>query len=83
MEVPDLRARAMQQTLEALDMLAGVLAERDGKPADDLTSRVIAGAMIGVVLAIVPPGTPSSFDPAEFDRLDEALTILRENLRVH
>jgi len=77
--VPELRSRAMQQTLEALDMLAAVLAERAGKPADDLTSRVIAGAMIGVVLAIVPPGT-SGFEPSDFDRLDEALNVLRENL---
>lgn len=82
-EVPDLRARAMQQTLKALDLLAGVLAERAGKPADDLTSRVIAGAMIGVVLAIMPPGTTNSFEPSEFDRLDEALGVLRENLRIH
>lgn len=80
--VPDLRARAMQQTLEALDMLAAVLAELAGKPPDDLTSRVVAGAMIGVVLAIMPPGTPHSFEPAEFDRLEEALNILRDSLHV-
>ena len=80
--VPELRARAMQQTLEALDLLAGVLAERAGKPADDLTSRVIAGAIIGVVLAVVPPGMTASFEPSDFDRIEEALNILRENLHL-
>jgi hypothetical protein len=61
-------------------MLAGVLAEREGKPADDLSSRVIAGAIIGVILAIVPPGTTDGFEAPEFDRLYEALNILRDGL---
>ena len=78
--VPELRARAMQQMLEALDMLAAVIAERAGKPADDLASRVIAGAVIGVVMAIVPPGTAIQFQPSDFDRLEEALNLLRERL---
>jgi AcrR family transcriptional regulator len=80
--VPELRARAMQQMMEALDLLAGVIAERAGKPADDLTSRVIAGAVMGVVMAIMPPGMTIQFQPSDFDRLEEGLTILRQSLRL-
>jgi AcrR family transcriptional regulator len=78
--VPELRARVMQQTLEVLDLLAGVLAERAGKPADDLTSRVLAGAVIGVVMAVVPPGS-GGYEPRHFDRLEEAFALLQESLR--
>jgi len=78
--VPELRQRAMQQTVSALDMLADVIAERRGVPNDDLTSRVIAGALIGVVMAIAAPGNRQSFDPADFGRLEEAFALLRDNL---
>jgi AcrR family transcriptional regulator len=78
--VPELRARAMNQTVSALDMLAGTLAQRDGKPADELLYRVIAGAMVGVVLAVAPPGgTNGGFDPADFARVEEALRLLEAN----
>jgi AcrR family transcriptional regulator len=77
--VPELRARAMNQTVMAVDMLADALAFRDGRSGDELRYRVIAGAMIGVVLAIVPPGSANSFDPSDFSRFEEALRILEEN----
>jgi AcrR family transcriptional regulator len=78
--VPELRARAMNQTVSAVDMLAAALAHRDGKPADDLVYRVIAGAMVGVVLAVVPPGgTGGGFDGAGFAKVEEALRILEAN----
>ena len=78
--VPELRARAMNQTVLAVDMLAGALADRDGKPHDDIIYRVIAGAMVGVVLAVAPPGGTNSFDAADFARVEEALGILEAGL---
>jgi AcrR family transcriptional regulator len=78
--VPELRIRAMSQTVSAVDMLAGALAFRDGKPADDLVYRVIAGAMVGVVLAVVPPGsTNSGFEAADFTKVEEALRLLEQH----
>jgi AcrR family transcriptional regulator len=78
--VPELRARVMNQTVSALDMLAATLAQRDGKPADELVYRVIAGAMVGVVLAVAPPGgTNAGFDQADFARVEEALRLLEAN----
>jgi AcrR family transcriptional regulator len=80
--VPELQTRIMQATVEALDMLATVLAQRAGRPADDLTSRVLAGAVIGVVLAVARPGAGESFEPADFVRVEEALELLQREFRV-
>ncbi|HEX5200257.1 MAG TPA: TetR family transcriptional regulator, partial [Actinoplanes sp.] len=76
--VPELRAAAMNQTVSAVDMLAAALAERDGKPADDLVYRVVAGAMVGVVLAVAPPGATGGFEAADFARVEAALEMLEE-----
>ncbi|MEU4240189.1 TetR family transcriptional regulator [Actinoplanes sp. NPDC026619] len=81
-DVPELRARAMSQTVLALDLLAAALAERDGRSGDELTYRVIAGALVGVVLAISPPGGANSFGPADFSRLEQALELLAENFHL-
>jgi AcrR family transcriptional regulator len=80
--VPELRARILQQTFAAVDLLAGVLAEREGRPADDLTCRVIAGAVVGVVLAVSPPGQGHGFEQYDFPRLEAALRLVRDNFRV-
>jgi AcrR family transcriptional regulator len=80
--VPELRARAMNQTVMAIDLLADALAARDGKTGDALPYRVIAGALVGVVLAIIPPGTANSFDPSDFSRLEGALRVLEESFRL-
>jgi AcrR family transcriptional regulator len=77
--VPELKARAQQQTAAAVDMLAEVLSERDGKPAGDLTSRVVAGALVGMMLAIIPAGA-TSVDRNSFSKLDEGVRLLREAL---
>jgi AcrR family transcriptional regulator len=81
--VPELRAAAMNQTVSAVDMLAAALADRDGKPADDLVYRVVAGAMVGVVLAVAPPGgSNGGFQAADFARVEDALEMLEEQFRL-
>lgn len=80
--VPELRQRAMQQTVIALDMLADVIAERRGEPPGDLVARVIAGAMIGVVLAVMPPGRADMYSTPDYDLLEAAFTLLRDNLKL-
>jgi hypothetical protein len=75
--VPELRARAMNQTVSAIEMLAAALAEREGRPPDDRKSRVIAGAQVGVVLAIAPPGgRDGGLDPANYAKIEAALEVL-------
>jgi len=79
--VPELRAAAMNQTVSAIELLAAALAEREGRPPDDRKSRVIAGAIVGVVLAIVPPGG-REFDPADFSEVEEALDMLENEFKL-
>ncbi|MEU8818514.1 TetR family transcriptional regulator [Actinoplanes sp. NPDC048796] len=76
--VPELRVRQQQQTVAAVDMLADAIAERDGRPADE-NARVVAGALVGIVLAVSPPG--AGFQPHDFDRLELALAALKNSLK--
>jgi AcrR family transcriptional regulator len=76
------RRQRIYQAVMAIDLLADALAARDGKTGDALPYRVIAGALVGVVLAIIPPGTANSFDPSDFSRLEGALRVLEESFRL-
>ena len=78
--VPELRARAVQQYVETIDLLAGVVAERAGLPADDFSARVVAGAVIGAALAAVSDGMTAGYELADFDRMDAALNLLQAGL---
>jgi AcrR family transcriptional regulator len=75
--VPELQVRQQQEMLAAVDMLAAVIAERDNLPPDDEGARVLAGALVGIILAIVTPGSATSFSPADFDRIQRALGSLK------
>ena len=79
MDVPELRARAMQQYLDTIGLLGRVLAERAGKPADDFGSRVLAGAIIGAAVAGAWHGT-EVYERSDFSRLDEALNLLQAGM---
>ena len=79
MAVPELRARAIQQYLETIDMLGRVVAERAGRPADDFASRVLAGAVIGAAVAGTPHGM-AAYERSDFRKLDEALRLLQAGL---
>ncbi|MCO8271245.1 TetR family transcriptional regulator [Actinoplanes sp. TRM 88003] len=78
--VPELRARQQQQTLDAVDMLSAVIAERLGVPADDAGARALTGALVGVMLAFLYPRHEVGFQPDDFDRVKQALISVREHL---
>lgn len=48
--VPALRAAMLDQFTQAFGLLADVLAQRSGRPRDDLVVRTVAGAVIGTML---------------------------------
>ena len=72
-EVPELRARALDQYLTGLDMLTEAFAERLGRPADSIAVRTLAGAIIGAGLAAILG------DDAE--RIDEYFAELAERFQ--
>jgi AcrR family transcriptional regulator len=83
LRVPELRARMLHQMTEAIDLIAGVIAERAGLPADDFSARVTAGAAIGAMLAVLPSRPDIDSDgvtPADHQRLEQALTLLQNGL---
>jgi AcrR family transcriptional regulator len=49
--VPELRARMLDQLIVAMQMLAELVAERTGRPREDIHVRAFAGAVIGAILA--------------------------------
>jgi AcrR family transcriptional regulator len=78
-EVPELRVRYTQQLTDAIEMFAGVLAERAGLDAPTLTQRAVAGALIGVAMAILK--IESGFlGQADYDRYEEALRLVTREL---
>jgi AcrR family transcriptional regulator len=53
MSVPELRARALDEYLQTVGMVAGLMAKRLGRDPDDLTVRMLAGAVVGIGLSVM------------------------------
>jgi AcrR family transcriptional regulator len=90
MEVPEIRAQQMNEFARMLNVIGGAVADRTGRRPDDLRVRVLAGAVIGVMMSVfLPehfgegadegPGKPA-FDPESLVRIDEALALLEKGL---
>ncbi|HEY0933139.1 MAG TPA: TetR family transcriptional regulator [Trebonia sp.] len=87
--VPEIRARAMNEFARTISVIADVLARRTGRPANDFRVRVLAGAVIGVMMAVFLPDEPAAgtgteteaasvagLGPDAVSRIDEALALL-------
>ena len=83
MTVPEVRARAMDEFARSIAVVADAVARRAGRPADDLAVRAVAGAIIGVIMAITLPWEgwteQASFEDS-FARIDEGLALLEAGL---
>jgi AcrR family transcriptional regulator len=89
MEVPEIRARSMNEFARTINAIAAALARRTGRRADDIRVRVAAGAVVGAMMAMFLPegleGAPLLPDPHDIgpqaaDRIDEALALLEHGL---
>jgi AcrR family transcriptional regulator len=90
MEVPEIRARSMNEFARLINAIAEALANRSGRSPEDLRVRVLAGAVIGVMMAVFLPeqlqeeaGSDAGshpFGPESAARIDEALALLEEGL---
>ena len=78
--VPELRMRVRQQFTDSITLLAEVLAERAGLPADDFSARVLAGAVIGAALAATKDGLALAQGVTYFEEFDRALGLLQDGL---
>jgi AcrR family transcriptional regulator len=80
--VPEVRARWGDELSGAFRRFAEVVAERAGRPADDLRVRIFTGALFGVMLAVFEPiAEDPSRDWTEFiPEMDRALELLEQGL---
>ncbi|MGA7988559.1 MAG: TetR family transcriptional regulator [Candidatus Dormiibacterota bacterium] len=51
--VPELRAATLDQFGQAMGLLTAVLAGRSGRSAEDMAVRTLAGAVVGVAMAVM------------------------------
>ena len=83
LSVPEVRARALDEFARTITVMSEALAKRSGRPADDLTVRTIAGAIIGVIMSITMPWDGWYDRPTmeeTFGRIDTALGLLEAGL---
>jgi AcrR family transcriptional regulator len=89
MEVPEVRARSMNEFARTINAIAAALARRTGRAPDDMRVRVAAGAVVGAMMAIFLPegvdGAAAEPDlhrvgPEAVERIDEALALLEHGL---
>jgi AcrR family transcriptional regulator len=82
--VPEVRARAIDEFTRTIHTVADMLAKRTGRPEDDLAVRTVAGAIIGVMMALTLPAWESeTADWSLMDSLshvDEALALLEAGM---
>ena len=82
--VPEIRARAIDEFTRTIGIIAGAVAKRAGRPADDPAVRAVAGAVIGVIMAVTLPSWTEGAAPhhslAWFDDIDEGLALLEAGL---
>jgi AcrR family transcriptional regulator len=82
-QVPEIRARALDEFTRTIDGIAAALAGRVGRAPDNFAVRTLAGAIIGVITSVALPGLGE--DRHEdivglFGRIDEALALLEAGL---
>src|SRR5258708_1577453 len=53
--VPEVRARAMDELVPTMEVIAGAIANRVGRSAADLPVRALSGAVVGVITAVTMP----------------------------
>lgn len=60
-EIPALRARMLDEFTRTIQLVAELVAMRLGRPADDFAVRTYAGALVGVMMAVMftPDGDPA------------------------
>ena len=83
MTVPEIRARAMDEFARTITVVAEAVAKRAGRSPDDLAVRVMAGAIIGVIMSITMPWEGWSDRQTmedTFGRIEQGLALLEAGL---
>jgi AcrR family transcriptional regulator len=79
LSVPELQGPRLVQFASVMSLLAGIAAERTGRPPQDPAIRTLAGAVVGAAVAVAFAATE---DPSVnlAAQLDDALALLEDGL---
>jgi AcrR family transcriptional regulator len=83
MNVPEIRARALDEFARTINVIAEAVAKRAGRPPEDLAVRVMAGAIIGVIMSTTIPWEGWSDQQTledTFGRIEQGLALLEAGL---
>jgi AcrR family transcriptional regulator len=78
---PELRARMLGEIAGMVNLVAGLVAERAGRPADDFDVRVFAGALMGVAFGLVLT-TPGSSAKEQLALVDAGFEQLEKGVKL-
>ena len=83
MTVPEIRARALDEFARTINVIGEAVARRAGRPSDDLEVRVLAGAIVGVIMSITLPwegwSDPQTLEDT-FRHIEQGLALLEAGL---
>jgi AcrR family transcriptional regulator len=77
--VPEVRARALDEFARTIDVMAAAIARRAGRSPDEFAVRNVAGALIGVIMSATMPCGGQPYEDM-FGRIDAALAHLEAGL---
>lgn len=81
MSVPELRAAAMNNLTQMMQLLTQIVARRVGSHSDDLAVRTFAGVVVGVNISLMDYRADAT--KSEFAKLlDEALKVVEKGLLI-
>ncbi len=81
--IPELRARAMDEFSRTIEVIAEAAARRSGRDPSDFAVRILAGAIVGVIMAAMMPWSDRAathHDADMLDQIDAALAQLEAGL---
>ncbi|HWG13971.1 MAG TPA: hypothetical protein VG268_11930 [Streptosporangiaceae bacterium] len=84
-EFIEVRARALDDFSRTIAVMAEAMAKRTGLSRDDLRVRTASGAVFGAILGATAPWDNyrgEQINADLFQRVDEALGVLEESLRL-
>jgi AcrR family transcriptional regulator len=87
MQIPEIRARAVDEFVRTINQIADAIALRTGRAADDFEVRTVAGALIGVIMSVTVTDRTDTWNPEGmadvrdlFARIDRALEYLERGM---
>lgn len=78
--IPELKTTMLDEMIRNIDMLAGMIAKRAGRSADDLGVRNLAGSIIGVGMAALLDAYKRPKEVDSIEAFDAALARLEQGL---